>query len=260
MKKTFLLLALFPFSLFAQQNTDTLKVSTTPTAVANSNKYIGSKNILKVNLSSFAFNNYHFTFEKLIYNKVSFAVSYRHMPYGNFPMANNISNIVTNKNIDIASSKIGGYAITPEFRFYAKKGMKGIYLAPYFRYTNLDLSIPVTYSLAIGAPTKTAVFNGSLTAASGGLMIGLQKQIFKRVALDIWIVGGHFGHGTGNLVANYSTLTEPERAALQAELDNIDLNPFVFKTGTVTTTKANIDSDGPWAGVRAAGFSIGFRF
>ncbi len=260
MKKTLLLFALLPVLLSAQQNTDSLKVSDTATIARKSNKYIGSKNILKVNLSSLAFNNYHFTFEKLIHNKVSFAVSYRHMPNGNFPMANNIKDVINNKDINIAGSKIGGYAITPEFRFYAKKGMKGIYLAPYFRYTNLDLSIPITYSLAVGAPTKTAVFNGSLTAASGGLMVGLQKQIFKRITLDIWIIGGHFGHGTGNLVANYSTITEPEREALQAELDNIDLNPFVFKTGTVTTTKANIDSDGPWAGVRAAGFSIGFRF
>ncbi|MFY7900687.1 MAG: DUF3575 domain-containing protein [Chitinophagaceae bacterium] len=261
MKKTLILAAMLPIAVLAQQSNEQQKA--TDTIVAKkpiSNKYEGSKNILKINLSSLALNNYHVTFEKLIYNKVSFAVSYRYMPYGNFPFASAINDIFNNKDININNAKIGGYAITPEFRFYAKKGMKGIYMSPYFRYSHFDLSIPINFATGIGAPTKTATFNGSLNAVSGGLLIGLQRQIFKKVNLDIWIIGGHFGHSSGDLVANYTTLTEPERAALESELDGIDVAPFVFRTGKVSTTKADIVSDGPWAGLRGAGISIGFRF
>jgi hypothetical protein len=49
------------------------------------------------------------------------------------------------------------------------------------------------------------------------------------------------------------------QAALQKNLNNIKANPFKVKA-TVTSTGAIADMEGPWAGIRGAGLTLGLRF
>jgi hypothetical protein len=247
--------------------------------MANAQSLIGGKNIIKANLSSLALRNYHFIYERSLAAKgrVTLSLGYRTMSKGSLPFQSNIESLFNNDpNLNFGRVQIGGYAITPEVRFYAKN-MKGFYLAPYARYANMDVTLPIKYSTTVsGVPVKKdADALGRITSLSGGLMIGLQKQLLKKLVLDIWIVGAHFGSGKGDLVATYNSFQDAnslvqtagqqqERQSLQKAIDDLNVDPFKI-SGTVTqanstTGRADIKVDGPWLGVRALGLTVGVRF
>ena len=107
---------------------------------------------------------------------------------------------------------------------------------------------------------------------SGGLMIGTQHQLFKKVVIDIWIVGAHYGSGHGDINARYTpTDSNPNSSTSQIERSSIleginSLNPPLVKISNPTVTQDNTNGhahfivDGPWAGIRAVGINIGVRF
>lgn len=232
---------------------------------------IGGNNIIKANLSSLAFGNYHVTYERSIAKKLSLSISYRFMPKTGIPYANQLQDLINNPDVKVAGIQMANNAITPELRLYLGTGkMKGFYIAPYVRFANFDLRVPIMYdNPAIAGAKKEVTFDGSIKSTSAGLMIGMQKQIAKKLVLDIWFIGGHYGssEGTLNAVINPPLSSGPppfdERAALQSELDNLKNNggPFKFE-GTVNSNGAGavIKSTGPWAGLRGAMISLGFRF
>lgn len=227
---------------------------------------IGGNNIIKANLSSLAFGNYHVTYERSIAKKLSLSVSYRFMPKTGIPYASQLQDMIKLDNVKVAGITMANTAITPELRIYLGTGkMKGFYIAPYARFASFDLAVPISYDAGSGIK-KDVTFEGTIKSTSAGLMIGMQKQIAKKLVLDIWFIGGHYGSGSGtiNATINPPLANAPfdERAALQTELNKLKDagGPFKFE-GTVTSnTNAVIKSDGPWAGVRGAMISLGFRF
>ncbi|MDE3125674.1 MAG: DUF3575 domain-containing protein [Bacteroidota bacterium] len=220
-------------------------------------------NAIKINFSALAFQNYSVSYERLIKNKVSMMVTYRYMPFTNLPFQQNIANIVSNNNINFNQVTLGNDAITAELRIYAHKNMSGFYMAPYGRYANFNLSIPIQYTFTQNgnAFTKEAVFSGNIQSYSGGLLLGFQKHLSKLLLLDIWLIGAHFGNGVGSLNASFSPPLSPqEEASLQNNLNNINGGPFTVK-GTVTNNStANLNLTGPWLGIRALGINLGIAF
>ena len=61
-------------------------------------------------------------------------LSYRYMPKSNIPFENQLTKLIDNPDVTVNRFQAGGYAITPEFRFYAHKNMVGFYMAPYARF------------------------------------------------------------------------------------------------------------------------------
>ncbi len=262
MKKIIYLLALLPLSSIAQQSDVPTKTEEKKTEKKATPVFTGGKNVFKTNLSSLALKNYSFTYERLIYNKMSFAVSYRFMPKGNLPLEKAITDFIDNKDINVGLFEMGNWAITPEVRFYAHKRMKGFYIAPYARIAGFDVTLPVNYAQSGKPEPSQALFTGTIKSFSGGLMLGVQQQLFKKITLDIWIIGAHYGSSTGDLNATFgTTLNSAEKNNLQSAINKIDASPFVVK-GTVNADGkgAVLTTDGPWAGVRGAGINIGFRF
>jgi len=227
------------------------------------------KNAVKVNLSSLAIRNYHVQYERKLAPKITLNLGVRIMPKGGLPMEETFKNLLPelfeDPNLNIGAFEIGNTAITPEFRFYlSKQAMKGFYIAPYARYSSFDLSVPIKYTYTdpnpmIGTQTKTGIFDGKLTAFSGGLMFGTQFNIAKKLVLDIWWIGGHYGSSKGDLNLVTSLPTQQERDALRNTLNDFDPSPFKFEN-TVTANGAVIKSDGPWAGIRGLGINLGFKF
>ena len=244
--------------------------------LGNTQSLLGGKNIVKANLSSLLFGNYHVTYERALLKKMSISLSYGIMSKKPLPLQNLIGKYINDPNLDLGLFQVGNTAITPELRIYIGTGkMKGFYLAPYARFATTDFTVPVKYTYGTGLLTTTAnaLFSGKIKSSSGGLMIGTQHQILKKLVLDIWIVGGHYGSSSGELQADFSSnpltgnTSDPysQQGALQKALNDIKIDPFKFKGTVVRDTdglsrKANIISDGPWAGIRALGFSLGLRF
>jgi hypothetical protein len=185
------------------------------------------------------------------------------------PFQSQIENAFASSVLDYGNVTVSNLSITPEARFYILGGMRGFYIAPYARFATMDLNVPIRYSnSSSGSLNKEADFVGKITSTSGGVMIGTQHQLFKKIVIDIWIIGGHYGSSHGDINATY-TPTDPnnplvthyEKQSIQNGINSI--NPAPFKvSGTVsqTTPTAHITVDGPWAGIRALGINVGVRF
>jgi hypothetical protein len=93
------------------------------------------------------------------------------------------------------------------------------------------------------------------------LMFGTQFNIAKRLVLDIWWIGGHYGSSSGDLNFAASLPTQEERDAVRNTINDFDPSPFEFKKPIdVNANGAKIESSGPWAGIRALGVNLGFKF
>lgn len=149
--------------------------------------------------------------------------------------------------------------------------MKGFYIAPYVRYANFDLTVPMSYDYyAAGSSDKAyALFTGNFKSFSSGLLLGTQFQIAKKLVLDVWIIGGHYGTSNGTILASdfypAINITDPnEKAEFEKQVKSIsdkDYGPFKF-TGEIAPDykSATFTSTGAWAGLRAGGVCLGFRF
>lgn len=179
------------------------------------------------------------------------------MTKGPIPFQAQFEEAINSTDINFSKFEIGNTAITPELRIYLSLGkMKGFYLAPYMRFATFDLGAPIKYTSNLGS--KEAVFSGKITSTSGGLMIGYQFQLLKKLVLDFQIIGGHYGTSKGDL--NFAaTLSEFERQSLENNIKNIEAEPFKLAP-TVTNNGAQIKTDGPWAGIRGLNLGLGLRF
>jgi hypothetical protein len=241
------------------------------TLQVHAQKLIGGNNIIKGNLTSFALKNYHISYERSLNRFMSVSASYRYMPKGSLPLQSIAKKYIDNPAINFDLFQMGNNALTFESRFYlGLQKMSGFYIAPYARFANFDLAVPVAYTYnpdaAVGSVigsdpiTKIADINGTIKSTSYGAYIGVQKQLLTKLVLDIWLIGGHYGNSNGNL-----NFVAPEKlpsqavTALQQALDDTKVNPFELKS-KVTQNGATADMKGPWAGFRGLGISLGLRF
>lgn len=235
---------------------------------AGAQSLIGGKNIFRWNIGSVALKNYHFTYERSLTKHFSASISYRTMAKGAMPLQDELAKKINSSSVDFSNFQMGNTAITLEGRLYLGLGrMKGFYLAPYLRFANFDLGAPVKYSYTstVAGPTfgqtysKSANFNGTVKSTSPGLLIGWQFTLVGKLVMDLQIIGGHYGHSSGDL--NFAAaLSNDEVTALQNSINDIKnkTSPFTV-TGTASSTGARISTDGPWLGIRS-NIGIGLRF
>lgn len=239
---------------------------------ANSQSLIGGNNILKTNLSADALKNYNITYEKSLNHFMSVSISYASMPKRPLPLQFIAKSFIDNSNIDFDNFSIASDDITLEGRFYlGLQKMSGFYIAPYARFGNVDLGVPVnyTYNLTSGnqtIPVKTnSQLYGSIRSKSVGAYVGMQFQLLTKLVLDLWIIGGHYGSSSGTL--QYDAPAGTPAAALTELKNTIDktkASPFRLNTSIVQnsdgTSSVVTNTDGPWAGIRGAGITVGLRF
>ena len=229
------------------------------------------KNIVKMNLSALAFNNYSLSYERSLTRKISFVAGYRFMPetgVSSIPLAERAIDRFLEEDDDVVDAMdrgtLANNTYTGEIRFYTgrKPGASGFYLSLYGRYMNLK----PTYSHDYDTGTRTYVlpFDGTLNGFGGGVMIGSQWLIAKRVAFDWYILGGHYGKLKGKLsaTADLSTMAETERRGLEEDIEiaNDELNGKVSVAATVTDKGVDVEGTAPFAGIRGLGFSLGIAF
>lgn len=243
-----------------------LNAQNTPESSDNAaSDQLHNRNFIKINLTAIALKNYSVQYERVLNKTISLAVSFRTMPATTIPFKNLILNVVDEDDADtkevIENFKLSNFAFTPEIRFYLnKKGYgQGFYIAPFYRYANFKTSnLIFDYDTDSGGEGSIKL-SGELTANTGGLMFGAQWALGKHMCLDWWILGPHFGSGTGTFSGISSQpLTANEQNDLREELNDIDI-PLTKETVNVNANGASLKLDGPWAGIRA-GISLGIKF
>jgi hypothetical protein len=216
-----------------------------------------SSNVIKINLSALLMRNISVQYERKISPKMALALDIHLLPFGKLPYQSVVSDIVDVSNIDFTRANIGAFGIIPELRFYpGKKGaLRGFYFGPFVSYSRYKTDLPINYS------SKTGIFNGDISTITGGLQIGIQSKLSKKIYLDIWIIGPNYGGSSGNLVFK-GNLDEVEQSALRFSIQDVKDNfPIKFiKSYKVDQNGGDINVKGPWAGLRGAGINLGFRF
>jgi hypothetical protein len=221
-------------------------------------------NFVKLNLTALPLKTYSIQYERVLNRKISFAASFRTMPSTTIPFKKQILNIVGDdedaKKV-IETVRLQNFAITPEFRFYVgKKGYgRGFYIAPFYRYAKYE-STQLIFTYENSASIESEIkLSGNLTSNTGGIMFGAQWPLGKRLCIDWWIFGPHYGTGKGDFSGIASKpLTDYEQNDLRMELEELEI-PLTEKTVIVSANGASMLLDGPWGGIRA-GLSLGFKF
>jgi hypothetical protein len=234
------------------------------TGVRETSVDTAGKNLVKWNVAALALKNYSLQYERAVGKKIAIAIGVRYSPKSKAPMSSAIEDLVDNEETweMIKDFKTGNFALTPEIRFYpGKKGVfRGFYVAPYVRYSNYSVDVPLNFTVEYAGQTRTAVIplDGDITAFSGGLLFGAQWKLSKVVYLDWWILGFNYGSSSGNISGKRS-LNPIEQGVLREKLSGLEDLPIVKSKVTVDAEGVDVDFDGPLPGARA-GLSIGFRF
>jgi hypothetical protein len=215
------------------------------------------KNLAKINLGSLVVKNFAFQYERALGNKTSLALGIRFQSYGKIPFQEKIRNEVNDPDIQVQNIQEGNFAITPEFRYYfGQRALKGFYVAPYARIANYRMEAPVNYNSLLSQ--KTAYFKGNISSVSGGILFGNQFHLGKRITLDLWLIGGHFGSSNGNLKFTAS-LTPQEQEDIKQTLSNTDIPLFDIQYD-INSNGGTITSKGAWIGFRGLALNLGIRF
>ncbi|WP_343701481.1 hypothetical protein [Chitinophaga sp.] len=228
-------------------------------------------NIIKTNLSTIALGNYGLTYERLIARKISASLGYRFMPKTGLtqtPLTEKVMDYFREEDGDMSEQldklKMSGNAITAEIRFYTgrRPGAKGFYAGVYGRYSSFKYDYPYDFE----RPDESMVLvpmKGKSSGIGGGVILGGQFNIHKRVIIDLFIIGGHYGSMSGKVDAptDLSMLDEQERADLKEEVESlIDIGGKKNITAEVRNDGMYADVKLPFLGVRGLGLTIGFAF
>ncbi len=233
--------------------------------------YEGRKSIVKVNLSSLAFNSYQFQAERVLIKPISIGFTYIRANKASVPLAEDTSLILFDNSDDfdddlvflnmISTASITGNSFMPEIRFYLGKGFgKGFYLAPFYKHSDYDLNnVEIVEFSRDDGTIDNLVTSGNLSSNSFGLLIGTQFNLGSRIILDFFL-GPHVGNYSGGLVRTFDNqLSFNEQLELDSELEAFNLPLNSEANLEITSDGASIDSSGNWFGIRA-GMSIGMRF
>ncbi|GAB3875774.1 hypothetical protein GCM10028824_32040 [Hymenobacter segetis] len=112
-------------------------------------------------------------------------------------------------NWSINDTKITGFAITPEYRFYlseSKEAMQGFYVAPFLRYQNLtlkDTHDSYVYTGSGSGTYQSQTDEASLDTFGGGVLIGHQWIFKQRFSLDTFL-GPSYNGGSVTYKSNGS--------------------------------------------------------
>lgn len=218
-----------------------------------------SKNVVKLNLFALALKNVTLQYERAVARKVTVAATLRFMPKGSIPLKSTFINLADDPDTErqINNLKVGNVAFMPEVRYYfSKKGaFRGFYAGLYANIGSYTATVPIEYDN--NGTTETITMSGKITGITGGLMLGAQFKLSKKIYLDWWILGPNYGSSKGSLTGK-KNMDAIEQQDLRDELADLDI-PLTKFTYNVNSTGATMDFKGPWGGIRS-GLCIGFRF
>lgn len=227
------------------------------------------KNMVKLNLgAALALKSYNFSYERMLSRKISFVAGYNTMSenkLSELPLMKKVIDQAFDEDDEVKNDldriKAANTAYTGEFRFYmgSQPGARGFYFALYGRY--VDTKVNYQYQFEGNTKTFDIPIKGNFKGFAGGLLMGTQYVISKRVVIDVYF-GGHYGKTKGdpNGLVDLSSMSAQEKTELKDDLESIGtINDKQYLTVTVDNDGVRGKVNGPLIGLRA-GFSLGIAF
>lgn len=232
---------------------------------------ITSSNIVKLNFTSLIFTNIGLQYERILSNKISVALGVRFMPKGKLPLRNTVMSFVDYDENSQESeegladffdnTRVGGFAITPEFRYYFKQAGRGLYIAPYLRYGKYNLTSTYTFVDEDKNRDIPIDFVGNYSNVGVGILLGSQFNFGDRVTLDWWILGPFIGSMNFKLNASGYTLTNDEYNAVKEDFDDFNVEFLNYKfEKNLTHSSMDIGIKGMSSAIRSFGLNLGIKF
>jgi hypothetical protein len=238
-----------------------LMLLTTTQVSAQTNLVLG-KNIFKINLTSLLFKNASVQYEHVLTPKTSFALGVSIMPKTGLPFASSLKDQY-GSNDDakraIETTQLSNYTVTPEYRFYLSgKAPNGFYLAPFARYQHMSFEQDYSFTASSGKMYYPHI-TGNIDNIGAGVLAGVQWG--SHLTLDWWIAGPVIGTTSGDLVgtANMSDMSQTDRDKLKNDIESTNI-PLTKLNATVGSNQVDVKLSGAYAGIRAFGFALGYRF
>lgn len=223
-------------------------------------------NNIKINLYSLFVRNYSFYFERSISRKITAQIGFRYQPYS-YLLDNVVAKQLLKDKIvqsDLYDFKTSNSSFTLDLKYYpGKKGAgKGFYIGIYGRYTILDLDdVDYVYQSKSDDIYHVPLFS-RLKGIGGGILLGYQFLIKKRISVDIYIIGGHYGiwNGSINSKKDLFGLSDDEKTDLKEKIENL-YTLFGRKYANVNVSNIGVSGNisGPFWGTRS-GISLGISF
>ncbi|MGY4384354.1 hypothetical protein ACVWYN_001380 [Pedobacter sp. UYP24] len=216
------------------------------------------KNQVKMNVAALILKNFSFQYQRAVASKIAVGLSVRFAPESTLPFQGQIESLVNDAQAykRIRNFKTGNFAITPEVRFYlGKQAFKGFYLAPFASFSNFNASGPYLFQSSQG--DLEIPLSGNIKTVTGGLYIGSEFNLAKRIGLDVFI-GPNYGSLMGT-IAGTKTLSNDEQNGLRNGLNDLGKIPMINTKYTVDGNGASVDLDGNFPGLRG-GISVSYKF
>ena len=193
------------------------------------------KNTINLNISQpifFGEKNIILGYERVINNRQSFSIN-----VGTAAFPDLVSDERDSTRL-IKNNKNGGYNISGDFRFYLTNinkvdAPRGVYVGPYISHAHYTDEQEWEIRHAI-EPSKTAQTNSSFNIFSVGAELGYQFIFWKRLSIDMVLVGPGISHYNLNCKLSGPLLTDEEKDQIresfqQALEENFPGTRFVFK-------------------------------
>jgi len=218
------------------------------------------KNVIRFNLSNFLLfgpQNIIIGYERVVSPSQSFSINIGHAALPSLVSINTDSVSIT--------KQVGktGYNISADYRFYLRKENKyhaphGVYIGPYFMFSKTSKDADWEFVHSNGVDHVTTETN--LTVVGGGVQLGYQFIFFKRLTLDLVLIGPGLARYSYNAKIDGSIDLEERKQlfqALQQALEN------KYPGMSIVFEDKEINADGR-LGVTSLGYryliQIGFRF
>ena len=235
--------------------------------------------VLKLNLSSLALGAYSLQYEKVLSNRISFALGVVYRPIKKVPFAKTVERFVdaadnridyiSLANVKKSESTAGTFGLTPELRFYLGKNKSapiGTYIAIFGRYNSYFGKAPVFVDVLyketfarVELPVDTQI-----KTYSGGLMIGKQFRLGNRFTFDWFIIGGHYGKVTVHGESKQDLEGYDEQFIQELRTKIIDTFKINEKYLALEVDKQGVRVDNArnltFLNLRGLGFNIGYKF
>ncbi|MCJ8163869.1 DUF3575 domain-containing protein [Pontibacter sp. E15-1] len=229
------------------------------------------KNIIKINLSSLALDNYSLSYERSLSRKITAVAGYSFIPKTDVASIYLVDKVlkkyttISDETMDeLEAATLANKAYTGELRLYTGRnaGARGFYVSLYGRYMDLDATY--THEYEIDGKSYILPVAGNVEGLGGGLMFGAQWLIARRLTFDWYVIGAHYGRLNVNAsaVTDLSTMTPQEQRELEEDIESVNdqLDGRAEIKATVTDEGVSIKGNAPFAGIRGLGFSLGIAF
>jgi len=231
-----------------------------------SNAQLGTKTLVKFNLSGVVIKSYTLQYERVLTPHSSITLSAGVSPNAPLPFKQALLDQYSGNEDGkraIETTLFTKYIGTLEYRFYfAGHAPSGWYVAPFVRYLNMDISQDYTYTPSDGI-LHTARLNARFDAYGGGILLGRQWMLGKHLGLDLWLLGPFIGT---NIKAEFvgedplwRNLKPADVVKLKSDIEGTQL-PGYTTTAILAFPFITAKLDGPYYGVRAFGLALSYGF